>query len=48
MKALINEEMGKAEHLPESVRYNTAFANAKKSNPRLWGLKINAAENADE
>ncbi len=39
MKALINDHMGKLAHTPESVRYNSAFANAKKANPRLFGFK---------
>ncbi len=39
MKAIINEHMGKLAHTPDSVRYNSAFANAKKANPRLFGFK---------
>lgn len=39
MKNLINDHMGKLANTPQAVRYNAAYANAKKGNPRLFGFK---------
>ncbi len=39
MKGLINDHMAKLANTPDSVRYNAAYANAKKGNARLFGFK---------
>lgn len=39
MKEVISNHSAKLANTPEHVRYNAAFANAKKANPALFGFK---------
>lgn len=39
MHELVNAHQAKLASMPNSQRYNQAFANAKKANPRLFGFK---------